>query len=255
MPPKKGLGLKWMRGNGLKWTGESADEFFATFNALAVQNPTNSQLEALHKFFFKNIRTIRKLPFSAKQVERMNKYINMISTSIMFLKGALQRAEGDADEFFAIFKAVTNVNPSRTYKVDLNHFFDYNAKTIKKLPFSAEQVKYMNNYINLIETSIIFPTGALERAEGDADEFFAIFKAVAVPNPSRAYKKALAKFFLKKAKIIFSLGLSTEQIQYMDRYIDSPKVSSKILEDSLRKNCAVSVAALLSLRILPENNE
>ena len=231
---------------GLKWTG-NADEFYATFNTLAVRNPTDNHRQMLNKFFDDNTKTVKKLPFSAKQIKRMEKYIDDMEISIMFLKGGLEQAGGDADKFFDIFKAITSFSPTKEYKEELEKFFEDNAEYIKKLPFSTKQIKYMDRYIDSIKTSIILLEGGLAQAGGDGDKFFAVFKTIAVLLPTKEYKKALEKFFLKKAETILSLELSAKQIRYMDRYIDAPSVSARILDASLKKsreNCAVNAETL-----------
>ena len=220
----------------LKWTRESADEFFATFKANAAGYPSEARRKALRKIFDDNAEYIKKLPFSTKQIKRMEQYMSDIEISLMFLEGGLERAEGDADKFFAVLKAVV-YSPTEAYQDALKNFFEAKAETIKQLPFSFKQVKYMDKYVDSMKTSIILLEGGLEQARGDADKFFAIFKA-AVYSPTEEYKKALEIFFLKNAETILSLGLSTKQIRYMDRHIDSSAVSAKLLEGSFEINKA-----------------
>ena len=201
----------------LTWTRESADEFFATFKANAAGFPSEARRKVLKKIFDDNAEYIKKLPFSTKQIKRMEQYMSDIEISLMFLEGGLERAEGDADKFFAVLKAVV-YSPSETYQDALENFFKAKAKTIKQLPFSFKQVRYMDKYIARMETSIILLEGGLEQAKGDADKFFTIFKA-AVYSPSKQYQNALEIFFLKNTETILSLGLSAKQIRYMDRHI------------------------------------
>ena len=90
---------------------KSADEFFDTFDSLAWSFPGKSYRKALNQFFAGNAETIKKLPFSPKQVKRITKYINKPETWIILLEGALERAEGDADKFLPFSTPPTGAAP------------------------------------------------------------------------------------------------------------------------------------------------
>ena len=77
--------------------------------------------------------------------------------------------------------------------------------------------------------------GALKQAKGDADKFFAIFDTLAWGPPADFYRDALNKFFVGNAYAIMGLGLSIEQIESIDHYIDRHSTSIKILELTLEK--------------------
>ena len=197
--------------------------------------------------FDDNTEMIVKLPFSAKQIKYMNGYVDSAKVSIVFLEGSLKQAGGDADKFFDVFKATTNLSSYYPHQKVLKKFFLKNAESIKKLPFSAKQIKYMNGYIDKAIISIIFLGGVLERAEGDADTFFAIFKATTNLSSYYAHQRVLKEFFLENAEAILSLGLSAKQIRYMDSYIDVSSVSAKLLEASFKTNkanCADNIETL-----------
>ena len=273
----------------MKWTG-NVDEFLTTLDNLTVRNPTENHRKALSKFLINNAETVKELPLTAKQVKRISRYVRMIGTLTLLLEGSLSQSGGDADKFFAFFKAVAIPNPSETYLNALDDFFESYAETIRQIPFSVKQVEFMTNYTKRVlktidilggykikymiydkraSTPILFLEAALERARGDGDQFLAIFNALNTPKyrsyppfdpffspskkhyPSEEYKNALKEFFLENAEAIFSLGLSSKQIQYIDRYIDHPSVSARILDASLKsslsknkENCAVNIATL-----------
>ena len=236
-----------------------ADKFVALFDAIATPNPSENYRKALNEFFADNVVKIWELDFSLEQVKRIDHYVNYAETSIVLLKGVLQQSRGDADKFFRAFKDVVPFFSSEEYRKALDRFFYGNAEEIKKMPFSTEQIRYMNKYTGEASTSIMFLEMGLERVEGDADKFFRAFKDAAFFFPSKEYREALRKFFLEKAETIFDLGLSYRQTRYMDRYINSPDVSAKIFEDSLKKNrrnCAAGVMVLFSSGLNSEaNNE
>ena len=258
---------------GLERAGGDAGKFFSIFKTLTDYSPSDAYRNALDKFFVDKAEEIKKLPFSTKQIRYMEKYINKISVGIMLLERGLERAGGDADKFFSIFKALTDHSlfgayrkaldkffsifnpftdhsPSGAYREALNKFFNDNIEAIKKLPFSFRQVQHMANYAKNDKILVMFLEGGLERAGGDADKFFNAFREVAIFFPSREYREALEEFFLEKAETILDLGLSTNQIRYMDHYIKRPSVSAEVFEAALRKsggNCAASVIALFSL--------
>ena len=236
-----------------KWTGD-ADKFFALFNTLAIRNPADNHKKTLDTLFTDNSEAIKKLPFSTKQIKRMVRYINEDSTAVILLEGALEQAKGDADKFFATFKALTSNFLS--YLTDeaseaLKNFFEANSEAIKKLPFSTKQVRYIIKYINEVSTAVILLEGALEQAEGDADKFFATYKALTsnfLSYLTDEGKEARRKFFQKKIETTLGLGLSAAQIQYIERSIGDSVISTKILENSLREereNCTANVAKIL----------
>ena len=258
---------------GLELAGGDADKFFSMFKGVAVSSPTEAYRDALEKFFVDKAGEIKKLPFSMEQIGYINKYINKISVGIMLLERGLERAGGDADKFFGLFNALTDHSPSGVYRKALNKFFSIfnpftdhslseayrgaldkffndNIEAIKKLPFSFRQVRHMANYAKNDKILVMFLEGGLERAGGDADKFFNAFREVAIFFPSREYREALEEFFLEKAETILDLGLSTNQIRYMDHYIKRPSVSAEVFETALKKSgesCAASVIALFSL--------
>ena len=255
---------------GLKRAEGDADKFFATFKAVTRAPISNNLYRiALTYFFEKNTETIGELSLSPEQVEHINRTINNISISITFLKEGLKKAQGDADKFFAIFKAVTwKPSPSEQYQDALNEFFTDNAKSIGELPFSAEQVGHIGHYIKRVKTVITLLEGGFMRAQRNPDEFFAIFNAIATIPPNNKYRDALDKFFTDNAENIGELPFSTKQVKRLDRYFRTSSPSSLLLGmlENLKKNqkkkrrrkreiCIASAVALLSLGILPENNE
>ena len=217
--------------------GENADEFFAAFEAIALPSPPKEYLDSLNEFFTGNAEEIGKLPFSPEQVKHIERYINRMPTGIMLLERGLKRAEGDANRFFAIFKAVTSFdNPNEKYQIALSKFFTGNAEEIGKLPFSPEQVKHIERYINRMPTGIMLLEGGLKRAEGDADWFFAIFKAVtSFDNPNDEYQIALSKFFTGNAEEIGKLPFSPEQVKHIQRYINRISAGIMFLEEGLKR--------------------
>ena len=234
---------------GLERVGGDADKFVALFDAIAVSSPSEEYKDALDKFFNDKAETIKKLPFSTEQIRRMSNYINKSSIGIMFLEGGLERSGGDADKFFRAFKDAAVFFPTVEYRKALDKFFYDNAEEIKKMPFSTKQIRYMSKYVGEASTRMMFLEMALERSGGDADKFFRAFKNATVFFPSEEYREALRKLFLEKIETISSLGLSTRQIRYMNRYINAPSFSAKIFEDSLKKNkgkCAAGVMVLFS---------
>ena len=218
--------------------GTSADEFFSLFNSVTIPSPGNNYQNDLDYFFEKNAGEIGKLSLSLEQIEHIGRYIDRIPTLKALLKGGLKRAEGDADKFFAVFKTITwKSSPSTAYKNHLRNFFVENADKIDELPLSPEQVKHIDRYIDRIETKITLLKGGLKRAEGDADKFFAIFKAVATAPKSdfRDYQDALSKFFTDNAGTIGELSLSPEQIEHINRYIAKIPIGIMFLEECLRR--------------------
>ena len=213
----------------------NADEFFSVFKASTVSSPSEEYKNVLDQFFVDKAETIKKLPFSAEQIEYMDKYINRGKTSIILLEGGLERVGEDAEKFFGIFKAVATPDPSKNYRNALSEFFVDKAETIKKLPFSAEQIEYMDKYINRGKTSIILLEGGLERVGEDAEKFFGIFKAVATPDPSKNYRNALSEFFVDKAETIKKLPFSPEQVRGITEYINKPQTWVVLLEGALQQ--------------------
>ena len=116
--------------------------------------------KALDQFFVDNAKKIEKLDFSAKQVERIDHYVNHIPTSITLLKGGLKHARGDADKFTAIFEAVAYPSsPVGEYKKALNQFFVDNSEDVWKLNFSPEQIERINRYVDRNGTSTVLLKG------------------------------------------------------------------------------------------------
>ena len=179
---------------------------------------------------------MRKLSFSAEQVKSITECINRPQTWIVLLEGALKRARGDADKFFAVLDASAWGSPDEDDRRALNKFFANNAKALGELSFSAEQAKGITKYINKPETWIVLLEGALKRAgRGNADIFFTTFKATAWGSPEDSERDALSKFFVGNAKAIMDLGLSLDQIEFIDDYIDRHSTSIKILELALER--------------------
>ena len=240
----------------LKKAEGDADRFFAVFHAVATPNPSQAYRQALNRFFIDNTEDIVELNFSPEQIERIDHYVRIIDTGIMFLKLALKKAEGDADRFFAVFHSVAIPNPTQAYRQALNRFFIDNTEDIVELNFSPEQIERIDHYVRIIDTGIMFLKLALKKAEGDADRFFAVFHSVAIPNPTQAYRQALNRFFIDNTEDIVELNFSPEQIERIDRYVDKTETSTMLLRG--RKNrevCAAGVAILLASGPLPENTE
>ena len=241
----------------LKRARGDADKFFTIFKAVSAKPPRDEFRSDLNQFFTSNAKTVGEIPLSAEQVKYIRYYIFMPETAIVFLEGALKRARGDADKFFAIFKAITAEPPRDIFRANLNQFFTGNAEAIGELPLSAEQVKYIRYYIYMPETAIVFLEGALKQARGDADKFFAIFKAVTAKTPNRTFQDTLNRFFVDNVENILDLDPSMAQMEKVDRYLPS-HVSIFDMAKNRRKNrevCAAGVAALLSLGPVSENNE
>ena len=215
--------------------GKDADEFFAIFNAIAISSPGEKYPYTLQAFFTDNRDALDRLSFSTEQVERINNYVQTEKTSITFLEWGLKWAEGDANKFFEIFEAVTRTSPNDLYKHYLNEFFTNNTDTLATLPFSAEQIKQMNNYVNEIPTSLAFLEWGLKRAAGDADSFFEVFNALAVPSPRELYQDYLSKFFTDNAKAFEKLPFSTEQIKQMGNYVNKVPTLIAFLESGLKR--------------------
>ena len=256
---------------GLKRAKGDADKFFAIFKAISWSSPSSNRLykSALINLFEKNADAIDELSLSPEQIEHIGRYIDSIPISITFLKKGLKRAEGDADKFFATFKAVTwNPSPSEKYQDVLNKFFTDNAKNIGELSFSSEQVGYIGHTIKRVETIITLLEGGLMRAQRNPDQFFATFNAIATIPPNNKYRDALKIFFTDNAENIGELSFSAKQVKRLGRYFRTSSPSSLLLGmlENLKKNqkkrrrskrevCIAGAAALLSLSILPENNE
>ena len=227
-------GIVLLKGGLQQATGD-ADQFFAIFKAVTSFDSNDKYADALNEFFKDNADTLEKFPLSPEQVKHIERYVKRISTGIVLLKGGLQQAKGDADQFFAIFKAVTSFDSNDKYKDALNKFLKDNADTLEKFPLSPEQVKHIERYVKRISTGIVLLKGGLQQAKGDADQFFAIFEAVTNFNSNDKYKDALSKFFTDNAETIMNLELSFDQIQYLNHYINRYSTSLKILELVLRK--------------------
>ena len=219
---------------GLKQARGNAEQFFAAFNAIAIPSPSEDYQLALSKFFSQNTEAIKELSLSSKQVKHIAEYIKRISTSIKFLNTELKQAGRNADNFFAIFNAVTDFNPSEDYQDALDKFFIQNADRIKEFAFSTKQVEHIGDYINKEPTLIVLLEGGLEHAGGDADKFFALFRAISYA-PDESYRDALNTFFIDNAKKIMNLGLSVDQIEYLNHKINRYSTSIKILELALEK--------------------
>ena len=217
----------------------NADDFFSLFNSVAIPSPGDNYQNALDDFFEKNAEKIGKLSLSLKQIEHIGRYIHRIPTLKVLLQGGLKRAEGDADKFFAVFKAVTWKSPPSTrYKNHLRNFFVENADKIDELPLSPEQVKHIDQYIDRIEAKIVLLKGGLKQTKGNPDKFFAIFNAVAISTPNsdyRNYLAALDKFFTDNAGAIGKLSLSPEQVEHIGRHIDRIPVLIVLLEQGLKR--------------------
>ena len=228
-----------------------ADKFFGVFKTVARIFASEEERRNRKKFFNNNAETIKKLPFSTEQISYINAFVNDPKVTNIFLEEALERAarDRDADKFFGVFRTVARIFASEEERRNRKKFFNNNAETIKKLPFSTEQISYMDAFVNDPKVTNIFLEGALERAgrDRDADKFFGVFKATAWVLASEEERRGRKKFFLENVDAILSLGLSSKQIRYMDRYIDDPSVSAKILKASLKtnkKNCAVHTTTL-----------
>ena len=196
----------------------------------------------MNNFFSSHAEAIGKLDFSAEQVEFIVRYVdsnpNVRSdpTEIVLLKGALKRAGGDADKFFAIFNAVACFShPGDACRDLLNRFFTGNAKAIGELAFSAQQAERIAQYVNRDATEIVLLEGALKRTKGDADKFFAIFDAIACFSPpSDNCRDTLNKFFTRNAKAIGELAFSAEQIERMANYIKRDSMKIVLLKGALK---------------------
>ena len=241
----------------LKRAQGDADEFFAIFKAITTESPSTDFQDDLNQFFTGNAKAIGELPFSAEQAKYMRYHIYRKETAMVLLEGALKRTQGNADKFFAIFKAVTAESPAIEFQDDLNQFFTGNAKAIGELPFSAEQAKYMRYYIHRYETAMVLLEGALKRAQGNADKFFAIFNAVTAEPPAKIFQDALEQFFVHNAENIAGLDPSTAQMQKVGHYLPSHVSIFDIVKNRKKKReaCAAGMAALLSLRPVSENTE
>ena len=217
--------------------GKSADDFFAAFDTVAWPSPSGEYQEALNKFFTDNAKEIEKLPFSAAQVERINRYIYSISTSIVLLKGGLKQARGNANKFFAIFNAVEDPSsPSDEYREALDKFFTDNTEEIEKLRFSTKQTKHIGNYVYYTSTYITLLRRGLKRADGNADRFFATFKAVTdISSPGDDYLKDLGKFFKYNAEEIGKLPFSAEQVKHIGNYVFRIEAYITLLQGGLKR--------------------
>ena len=217
--------------------GKNADEFFATFDAIAWPSPFDEYRNALNKFFIDNADTLEKLPLSPEQIKYIERYVLRIPTGIALLKGGLQRAEGDASQFFSTFKAVTSFdNPNHEYRDALNKFFIDNAEAIHKLYLSPEQIEHIARYTNRVPIEIMFLEEGLKRAAGDANKFFAVFKAVAWGHPpEEKYQNMLNKFFIDNADTLEKLPLSPEQIKYIERYVLRIPTGIALLKGGLQR--------------------
>ena len=222
---------------GMNWARGDANKFFAAFKAVTWRSSHSEYRDALDEFFTKHTETIEKLSLSAKQIERITRYVPEESTAIALLRGSLKRAGGDAGKFFAFFEAVTWPSSlSSKYRDALDEFFTEHIETIEKLSLSAKQIERITRRIVKESTAIALLRGTLKRANGDAEKFFAAFKAVTWPNfPTSIYRGDLSSFFTGNAREIMELGLSTDQFEYINRYINKYPTSIKILELTLKR--------------------
>ena len=219
-------------------SGKNADDFFAAFNTVTWPSPSGEYQEALDKFFTDNAEAIEKLPFSAEQAKYIRYYIYRATTAIVFLEGALKQAQGDANKFFAIFKAVTAMSPNKLFQKTLNQFFVNNTEVIGKLPFSTEQTKYIGNYVYYIPTYIMLLKGGLKRANGNAERFFAIFKGVTDLSNlgyDSHYREALNKFFTDNAEEVGKLPFTAEQAKYIGEKIHYTSTYIMLLKGGLKR--------------------
>ena len=154
---------------GLKQARGDADKFFTLFDTIADVDPSpgDQYRKKLDQFFTDNAEEIEKLPFSAKQVERIDRYVFRFPTSIVLLKGGLKQARGDADKFFTLFDTIADVDPSPNdqYRKKLNQFFTDHAEKIEKLPFSAKQVERIDRYVDKTETTTVLLKGRKKKWE------------------------------------------------------------------------------------------
>ena len=228
-----GMSIRFLN-MGLNQAGGNADRFFDIFKAITEFPPSESYQDALDKFFTTDAEAIGELSLSAKQIEHIARYINKDSTEMVFLEQGLKRAK-DADEFFAIFNAIAWASPPDEAYLDiLNKFFIQNADRIKEFAFSTKQVERIGLYINRDPTLIVLLEGGLKHAGGDADKFFALFRAIAY-DADEPYQDALNTFFIDNAEKIMNLGLSVDQVEYLNHKIGRYSTSIRILELALKK--------------------
>ena len=218
---------------------KSVGEFFTAFDTVAWPSPSDEYRNALDDFFTVYAEKIGKLPLSAEQVRRIGNYVYYVPTFLTLLKGGLKRANGDGDSFFAIFKAVTDYTnkPDDGYRKGLDRFFTINAEEIRKLGLSAEQVRYIGEYVYYVPTFLTLLKGGLKQANGDADRFFAIFKAVTdyTNKPDDEYRKALDRFFTNNTEEIGKLSLSAEQVRHIGKQVHCTSTYITLLKGSLKQ--------------------
>ena len=220
---------------GLNRAEGDADKFFEVFNAVARPSPDHIYKNCLDVFFTNNANPLATLPFSIEQIKRISRYINRLSTSIMFLKEGLRRARGDGNKFFEVFNAIHGHSTTKPYKAALQNFFTSNADVFENMHFYTGQIKRINSYINTIDMGIIFLKWGLKQAKGDADKFFAIFNVIAAKSPNDKYQEALDTFFTSNAEAIGKLSLSPEQIEHIGRYIDRTPTTVAFLKEGLKR--------------------
>ena len=215
--------------------GRNAEDFFATFNIMALPSPPNKYQNTLDNFFTKNAEGIGELSLSPEQIEHISRYIERIPTLIAFLKQGLEHSEGNADKFFAIFKAVSwQSHPTDSYQNELDSFFTGNIDAIGELSLSAKQIEHISRHIERIPTLIAFLKQGLKHSEGDADKFFAIFKAVSwQSHPTDSYQNELDSFFTGNIDAIWELSLSAEQIEHISRHIERIPTLIALLKQGL----------------------
>ena len=212
---------------------ETAAHFFKHFQK-TVQGSPPAYRNILEAFFLDNSGAIMALDPGYENIRALNEIffrLHSYAVPIKILEEGLNRAK-DADGFFAIFEAITAPNPSEDYRNALDPFFAANAEEVGRFAFSAQQAKRMERYINKSRVSLALLGGALKRAK-DADGFFAIFEAIATPDPSTHYQDALDTFFTDNAEETAALPLSAAQIRRIDTYINRHTTTVVLLKSAL----------------------
>ena len=235
-------------GEGLSWTG-SADKFYAFFKANASIHTfsikkTKERMKSLRDIFLKNAESIKKWPFSFQQIKHMNDYMKGPEVATVFLEGVLERIErgrGNVDDFFYVFRAVSIGHHSQEEQRSWKIFLNNNTEAIKKLPFSIEQIEYINEYANDSKVTTILLEGALERAGGnankffDTNKFFDVFKAIAGVVSSHEQRMGWKNFFNNNDEVIKKLPFSIKQIKYIKLHVDNSEVTAMLLEGAFER--------------------
>ena len=214
----------------------TAPHFFEVFQDAARGDLPERYRDILREFLSANNENIMALDPTPKELQGMIETTRSIDTSINILREALD-GEKSAGKFFAAFETVAWDSPSKEYQKALNDFFTEHSEAIGKLPFSAEQVKYISNYVYYVPTFLTLLKGGLQRDNGDGNRFFSIFKAVTdyTDKPDDGYQKALNKFFTNNAEEIGKLRFSTEQAKHIGEQVHYVETYITLLQGSLKR--------------------